>query len=220
MATKEEITRAILSMRYLPNSPITEKNVSEIINTFEMVLSDLPPETIDAATRQYLGVETFFPTPGRIREIAMDLQMLAMGIPTPAEAWGMVLTGEKHIESVWCETGAKLRNTYLENQINSNMREYSGHMAGCKICALGGIKEVYAHPVVAKTVRLLGGRDTIITDNPTADRARFIDAYREIVARERTKTAMLPEVRGYIEQKRGQTALEMKNLTHLLENKK
>lgn len=194
MASNQEITRAILSMRYLPNSPITAANVPEVVGMFEVVLSDLPAECVDAATRQYLGTETFFPTPGRVREIAMDLQMLAMGVPTPAEAWGMVLTAEKHVPSVWCDEGLRLREL-------GGIWDYKNHMDACEICTPGGLKEVYSHPVVAETVKMLGGRDVIITDSPTSDRARFIDAYREIVARERKKVAMLPEVKNYIDEK-------------------
>jgi len=91
-------------------------------------------------------------------------------------------------------------------------------MDTCEICTLGGLKEVYSHPVVAETVKVLGGRDVIITDNPTADRARFIDAYREIVARERTKNAMLPVVREYVQDK--QKSLVAGSIKALAEGKR
>jgi hypothetical protein len=201
MADRIQITRAVLTMQYLPNSPITERNVESVVDTFEMVLSDLPAETVEAATRQYLSTEIFFPTPGRLREIAMDLQMLAIGLPTPAEAWGMVLSANKYSEKVLCQTGFDLytaacnaRETY-----QADLLTYSKHLKDCTVCVEGGYHEDYGHPSVAETVRLLGGRDIILTDNPTADRARFIEAYREVVARERTKTAMLPKVKQYIE---------------------
>jgi len=186
-------------MQYLPNSPITDRNVEKVIDTFEMILSDLPAETVEAATRQYLSTGIFFPTPGHIREIAMDLQMLAIGVPTPTEAWGMVMTGLKAVESVFCTDGASLRDTYISNQTPENLSQYSRHVDSCHICLLGGFQEVYAHPAVTETVRLLGGRDIILTDNATSDRARFVDAYREVVARERMKTAMLPEVKQYVD---------------------
>lgn len=200
MANRPQITRAILTMQYLPNSPITERNVESVIDTFEMVLSDLPAETVEAATRQYLSTETFFPTPGRLREIAMDLQMIAIGLPTPAEAWGMVLGANKYIEKVLCKTGHALYITACNSRdsYQNDLRAYSIHFDNCDICTEGGFREDYHHPAVAETVRLLGGREIILTDNPTADRARFIDAYREVVSRERTKTAMLPAVKNYI----------------------
>lgn len=203
MANRQEITRHILTMQYLPNSPITGTNVESVIDTFEIVLSDLPAETVEAATRQYLSTGTFFPTPGRIREIAMDLQMIAIGLPAPAEAWGMVLTANKYREKVLCEEGSRLYDTALSGQeYSANLRLYSMHMDTCGICDSGGFHEDYGHPVVEETVKLLGGRDVILTDNPTADRARFIEAYREVVARERMKTAMLPSVKSYIADKK------------------
>lgn len=206
MASRLDISKLILSMKYYPNSPINDSSVQTVIDSFEDTLSDLPVETVEAAVKQYKSSETFFPTPGRLRELAMDLQMLAMGVPTPAEAWGMMLTAVRHVPSVWCEIGADLRQLAM-GLSGGKDQEYYRHMDICDICKPGGLREVYTHPVVAETVKILGGRDVIITDNPTADRARFIDAYREIVARERRKAAMLPDVKAYIEEKRT-TALE------------
>lgn len=201
MATRKEITGIILKMQYLPNCPVNESNIEIVVDTFEMVLSDLPIETVQAAAWQYLSTETFFPAPGKLREIAMDLQMLAMGIPTPAEAWGMVLTANKYQEKVLCVKGLELWNKCLkqDEKYFVNMREYDLHTENCMQCDSGGYREDYGHPAVKETVRLLGGSDVILTDNPTADRARFIEAYREVMAQERTKTAMLPEVRGYVQ---------------------
>ena len=215
MTTIIEISRLILPMKYYPNSPITDINVEVVIGSFFETLNDLSFETVEAAVRQYQSTETFFPTPGKLREIAMDLQMLAMGVPTASEAWGMVLTAEKHVPSVWCEVGAELRSLCLESY-STHSSKYNIHMRDCEICknGQGGLREVYAHPAVEETVKILGGRDIIITDNPTADRARFIDAYREIVARERRKAAMTPEVKAYVTETR-QNLLEnkMKQLT-------
>lgn len=212
MTTKIEISKLILPMKFYPNSPITDLNVAAVMDTFFETLSDLSFETVEAAVRQYQSVETFFPTPGKLREIAMDLQMLAMGVPTASEAWGMVLTAERHVPSVWCEVGAELRNKAYDGY----SAQYSRHMNECMFCKPGGFREVYDHRVVEETVKVLGGRDIIITDNPTADRARFIDAYREIVARERRKAAMLPEVKAYITETRNNlldAPNQMKQLT-------
>jgi hypothetical protein len=215
VTSRVEISRLILGMQHYPNSPITDMNAGTVIDAFEDTLCDLDFETVQAAVRQYQSTETFFPTPGKLREIAMDLQMLAMGVPTASEAWGMVLTAEKHVPSVWCEVGAELRRLCLESY-GPHSSKYDIHMRDCEICknGQGGLREVYAHSVVEETVKILGGRDVIITDNPTADRARFIDAYREIVARERRKAAMTPEVKAYVTETR-QNLLEnkMKQLT-------
>lgn len=205
--TRQQITELLDALQYLPNHPNTVSEKKWTVNAFEDDLTDLSFETVQAAVRQYRSTAIFFPTSGSIREIAMDLQMLAMGIPTPTEAWGMVLTAERHIEAVSCEEMNKHQQAAENAQLHHDGGMYFEAMGfmrkhKCDICTTGGLKEVYAHPVVAETVKLLGGRDIILTDNPTADRARFIEAYREIVSRERKKVAMLPEVKAYITEKR------------------
>ena len=58
---------------------------------------------------------------------------------------------------------------------------------------------VFSHPVIEKTVRALGWRNLRMSENETADRARFIQAYEQFQDRNDTEEMMLPEVRGYIE---------------------
>jgi hypothetical protein len=54
----------------------------------------------------------------------------------------------------------------------------------------------FANPVTAQVVRCLGGwRSIMASDLQAAERARFIDAYDELVKRERETGLMLPEVR-------------------------
>jgi hypothetical protein len=216
MATREQIIHLVSQIQFLPNSPITSATIRGVTDMFIADLEDLSNETLTAAFRQYRSTATFFPTPGQIREIAMDLQMLSMGVPTPAEAWGQVLTAMKYREKVLCEEGYKLYTTDQRSpEYMSNVWKYGKHLRDCKICDEGGLMEVYNSPAVESTVKLLGGREIIITDNPTADRARFIDAYREVVARERTKAAMLPQVKEYIEEKRNaQLTDSIKQLTN------
>jgi hypothetical protein len=202
VATKGEITKTILSMRFLPNSPITDQNVASVIETFEQVLSDLPGEVVVAAARQYLSTATFFPSPGALRESAIDLQMLAIGIPTPAEAWSMVLGAERFFDTVLCKEGRRFRlalDGVTGGEYWAAMGFYASHVDQCSICVEGGRRETYKHPAVANTVAMLGGREVLLTDNPVADRARFIEAYREVVARERMRAGMIPEVRQYVE---------------------
>jgi len=204
MATHFEITEVVNLIKRLPNSPITDKiGLDETVRLFLAVLGDLPAETIKTATIQYLSEgNPFFPTPGAIRDKAMELQMLALGIPTPAEAWGMVLTARQYVEPVFCAEGWRSRSTgdKANEEYWKVVKESRKHDDECTSCRPGGFQEIYGHNAVAETVRLLGGRDIILTDNPVADRARFIEAYREVVARERMKMAMTPRVSQFIEQ--------------------
>lgn len=216
MANRQQITASILMMQFLPNSPITDDNVERVIDTFVIVLEDLPAEAVHAAARQYLSTEVFFPTPGRLREIAMDLQMLSFGVPTPGEAWGMVLSARRYVSSIWCPVGAELRDMAIGLSA-AHPKEYYDHLNSCEECKpSGGFKDTYSSSVVEETVRLLGGRDAIITDNPMSDRARFMDSYREVVARERTKTAMLPEVQEYVITKRDTMQIGIDKVTKRL----
>lgn len=210
MANKPEIMEIVNLLKRLPNSPITDReSLDETVKLFLAVLEDLPADMVKAATVQYLSEgNPFFPSnPGVLRDKAMELQMLAMGIPSPAEAWGKVLTARKYKPAVFCETGVKLRmkadgGDVTGNQYWGAVMAYTDHVEDCSECDNGGFHEDYGSPAVAETVRLLGGRDVILTDNPVADRARFIEAYKEIVAKERMKMGMTPTVARFVEDNR------------------
>src|SRR5690349_9083007 len=91
-------TLAILDLiKRLPNSPIVDKESGEeTLTLYHAVLGDLPADMAKAATIQYLSEgNPFFPTPGVLRDKAMDLQLLAAGLPTAGEAWGMVLAANR-----------------------------------------------------------------------------------------------------------------------------
>lgn len=201
MATEQEIMQAVLLCRFMPNSPITDDNVKAVARTFIVILEDLPAEFLQAAAVQYLSENKFFPTPGDFRNTAMDLFMLSLGIPSGAEAWGMVLSAYSYQEPVFCQTGAGLRQAYIEHQTRGELAAYDAHMKSCEVCNIGGYAERYSHPAVEETVKMFGGREVIITDNPAADRARFIEAYREVVAKQRKMQGMIPKVRAFIEDK-------------------
>jgi len=203
LATVKEITAQILKLQFLPNSPITDRNVSQVIATFEDALSDIPVEMLEAGVQQYMSSEIFFPSPGALRNTCMDLIMLAMGIPTAGEAWGMILDANCWQDAEYCQEGMRLRNAALKSGDNyiPFMKEAIVHAGKCDICKPRHYEEQYAHPVVAETVRLLGGREALFTDNLAADRAKFVDAYRERVTLERKKIAMLPEVKEFVQQR-------------------
>lgn len=59
----------------------------------------------------------------------------------------------------------------------------------------------FSHPLVTKTVRVLGWRDLCLSENQVADRARFVQAYEQFVERANRDMSMLPTVSGYIETK-------------------
>ncbi len=198
-------TLGILALiKRLPNSPIVDRESSEeTLTLFHAILGDLPVDMAKAAAIQYLSEgNPFFPAPGVLRDKAMELQLLAAGLPTAGEAWGMVLAGNRPADPVFCQEGAMYREAYIAAQTGQNLMLYARHVESCDTCDLGGYRENYRHPAVAETVKLLGGRDAILTDNPAADRARFLEAYREVIAREKMKMGMTPRVAEFVENSR------------------
>ena len=57
----------------------------------------------------------------------------------------------------------------------------------------------FSHPLVAKTVKVLGWRELCLSENQVADRARFIQAYEQLAERASRDMVMLPSVKGYID---------------------
>lgn len=60
---------------------------------------------------------------------------------------------------------------------------------------------VWSHPLVERAVRTMGWRELRMSENQTADRARFLQCYEQLVSRAERDDMMLPQVRGYLETK-------------------
>ena len=78
-------------------------------------------------------------------------------------------------------------------------------------------RPVWSNPIVEATVNALGWRNLRMSEDQTADRARFLQAYDQLCDRASKEEIALPQVRGYIETKAQRAALEMKNVSKLLE---
>jgi hypothetical protein len=215
MADRSQITRNLLILSSLPNCPIKDGNLEIIIDAYHIVLKDLPGEDVQAATVHYLSRGTFFPTPGQLRRTVMDLRLSASGIPTAAEAWADVGHALRYIDAYYCPEGERLRDMALDAEKAYDgagyiraLKQYSAHTRTCTECWGARTEEVYPHPAVEQTVRRLGGREALFTDNAAADRARFIEAYEIIIGVEREAIGRLPEVERWVEELRGKRELE------------
>lgn len=211
MATKKDVFDILQKIKYLPNSPMTKDNTAEIVDMFFVILKDLSFGLLEKAALYYLGQgNPFFPMPGALRQKALELQMIALRIPTAGEAWGMVINRGLSQPGVICEKSANME-AELRNVIGGayilKIREIVDHEKTCTVCKPTNFESVYEHPLVEKTVRLLGGLDAVMTDNPAADRARFLQAYQEILERERAIVGMVPEVKQFVQEER-QAALD------------
>lgn len=81
-------------------------------------------------------------------------------------------------------------------------------------------KPVWSNPLVEAAVKAIGWRELRMSENQTADRARFLQAYEQLSERAARDEIALPQVRGYIEQaQKKNAALEVKKLSKLLEAK-
>jgi len=58
---------------------------------------------------------------------------------------------------------------------------------------------VFSHPVIERAVKTLGWRNLCMSENQTADRARFLQCYEQLLARATKEEMLLPDVRGYLE---------------------
>lgn len=203
MATQQEINTILELLSTLPNCPITTTETRDLVRSmYFAALGDIPFQWLQAAYLQYIGQDKpFFPSnPGALREIAFDLEMTAQGVPTASQAWAMVLRGPQMIEARICETNAAIRET-----LNPTARDYflrlgdlDKHEKSCDVCMPTSKEGSYGSNIVDEAVKMMGGRDAIFTDNATADRARFLDAYRELVVNERRRLQMHPMVKELI----------------------
>ena len=199
MATQQEINTLLELLSTLPNCPITTTETRDLVRSmYFAALGDIPFQWLQAAYLQYIGQDKpFFPAnPGTLREIAFDLEMTAQGVPTASQAWAMVLRGPQMIEARICETNAAMRETLDPTARDYFLRlgDLDKHERGCDVCMPTSKSGSYGSKIVDEVVKMMGGRDVIFTDNATADRARFLDAYREMVLIERKRLQMHPKV--------------------------
>ena len=214
MSSKSDVTIALMQLRSLANSPITDGNVAQIVENYFDDLQDIAPDLLAAAVQQYrASANAFFPSSGQLRDKATELQLLAMSVPTAAEAWAQVQKAYQYQEPVSCEEGARLRSaTQATGNYWVALGIYANHLDTCTICTKGGYSERYDHPAVARVVELLGGRDMLMTENEVADRAKFFESYNAIVKRETLKFSLPTQAREYVQTKQ----LEAGNATKLL----
>ena len=143
----------------------------------------------------------FFPQISSILENIREILRLAMGIPSALEAWGMIQDSARYKEAVYCRIGADLRaqaekagKDYLILILRMNE-----HEKDCGVCHRSYNFDDFGHPAVTETVRRLGGKQYILTGNPTSDRARWVEAYTEVIQKEFRMITTSPSIRGYIE---------------------
>lgn len=132
----------------------------EAVRLYSMILSDMNSEILEEAIVVLLTEpRDFMPTPGTIRDAALDLISYRDGDPNVYTAWSQVM-----------------------DHFNRRSSE--------------------AHPLTEQVVKLMGGWNVIgLSDNLSSERARFVDAYREMTRERKQKQRMLPRTRKFIGEK-------------------
>lgn len=64
-------------------------------------------------------------------------------------------------------------------------------------------KPVWSNPLIEQVVNSMGWRNLRMSEDPTADRARFIQAFERLSERAQAQEMYVPAVRNYIEAKGG-----------------
>jgi len=149
--------------------------------TFEayvLVLVDVDPLLLEAAILQLISRPLeFMPSPGRIREEALDLMDGRLSGP---DAWALVA---------------------------QELRRGVGHFTGPVVAYVPGSdqpvtsygEEPRVPPDVQRAVDAVGGWSRLrSSDNYSADRARFLEAYAVYADRSRNDARMLPAVRQVV----------------------
>lgn len=58
---------------------------------------------------------------------------------------------------------------------------------------------VWSSPLIEKAVKYIGWRELRMSENQTADRARFIQCYEQLIERASKEEMLPPQIRGYVE---------------------
>lgn len=152
----------------------TEKMSTGVINIYVEHLKDMDYETFRLAVNRYIETEKWMPKVSDIREAAMQNFMQKAGVPSPAEAWG---------------------------EVSRNLREDSQANVGTLTKYNRIDDHEWSHPLVKKAAEQIGWSDMWWTkdDNTTSNRARYMDAYRDLVKGLRDHYTLTPDLRKAIE---------------------
>lgn len=195
MANKQSITQALLQLKHLPNCPITDDNVSQIVEQYTSDMIDIPDEVVGAAVIYYrTNPNPFFPTSGQLRDKAIELLLMAMNVPTASHAWAQLLSAVRFLDSEMCPECERLFRAVdglTGGDYWDAIHAYQKHTGTCEVYSRGGFKEVYDHPIVEEIVFEMGGRDRLLEGDIGVCRSLFLKGYTEIVTR-KIKRASLP----------------------------
>ncbi len=103
--------------------------------------------------------------------------------------------GRKFAPTVGEIRGAAAELTRLANHVPSSYEAWQEVQQSFR-----GMGKPWSHPLVKQAVDIFGWHNLGMSENPVADRARFIEAYEQLLHQGEREQTMLPAVRRYIEE--------------------
>lgn len=187
MATKTEIAQlwqTLLGAYPYYTKDLTPRQLAEQGELWTVILAEIPISDLGLAAHAHIAGSRFFPALSEIRRAALE-----MHIPqreSAIVAWGDVMAAR---DWAWPGRYRELTYTVKDEPGLPPMPELR-----IKEDLMG--EPPFKNPLTAQACRILGGwRAIMASECPAAERARFVEAYEALVARERDEALMLPEVR-------------------------
>ena len=137
-------------------------------------LKDFDETTLELALDRCIETMDWMPKVSQIREAAMANFMKRAGVPSPAQAWG---------------------------EVSANLRKDRQVQVGT-LQAVNLIDDhQWSHPLVREAAEQIGWHDLWVTksDNTVSNRARYMDAYADLVKNMRDHYRLNPDIRAAIE---------------------
>lgn len=137
-------------------------------------LADFDEQTLELALDRCIETLEWMPKVSQIREAAMANFMKRAGVPSPADAWG---------------------------EVSANLRRDRQVQVGT-LQAINRIDDhEWTHPLVREAADKIGWYDLWSTknDNTISNRARYMDAYADLVKNMRDHYRLNPDIRAAIE---------------------
>ena len=178
MASQDAIAKtfALLRMAYPDHAGKhlrTKAVMTQMMDVYSAVLQDVGDAVLLAAARDHVAGSKWWPKVAELRDRAFDIMSNALELPTAYEAWALVRR--------LLRAG---RGGPYEMWRNGKRMKWRAQL-----------------PIIEKSVEGVGGWKVLAnSDNVVADRSQFYRCYETLVARERARLAMLPEVRLLIKQ--------------------
>jgi len=138
---------------------------AQTMRLYARLLGDIPDDVLEAATLDHIANSPWWPKMDELRKRCVALMANITDLPSPYEAWALV-----------CRY---IRHPSVPRYHNGAIRDDQEPLP----------------PLIRRAMEGIGGEEALrMSENPAADRARFIEAYEALLEREHRRLAELPAV--------------------------